>query len=186
MKLLSWKDVLLLFVVGGIVGAICDGFHSHQNILEYSHAWAFKMAWWVPLLFAVATLTVAYGHLLIDRAFHLPRRRPGRLRVVAGLAAFVAVYAASAYLPVENDAKILILDMAIIGMWLAFNRCWQGVLQMILTSILGCTVEISLVVNGSFRYIHPGFLGIPYWLPFLYGAASIGVGNWARQLAYRK
>lgn len=185
MRWLSWKDTLLLCVVGGIVGAVCDGFHSHQNILEYSSAWAFKMAWWVPLLFAGATLTVAYGHLLIDDLFHLPHTPPGRARVIAGLLAFVAVYAASAYLPVDNDAKILILDMAIIAMWLAFNRSWQGVLQMILTSILGCAVEISLVANGSFRYLHAGFLGIPYWLPFLYGAASIGVGNWARQLAYR-
>lgn len=171
--------------MGGIVGATCDSFHSHEDVLVYSHEWILKMAWWVPLLFAGATVTVAYGHLFFDWAFHLPQKQPGWPRVIAGLAAFVAVYAASAYLPVQDDAKILILDMAIIAMWLIFNRSWQGVLQMVFTSILGCVVEITLVANDSFRYLHPQFLGIPYWLPFLYGAASIGVGNWARQLAYR-
>ncbi len=183
--MLSWKNIAVIFIVGGIVGATCDGFHSHQNILAYSNEWILKMAWWVPLLFAGATLTVAYGHLLFDYLFIVPKKKPGWPRVIIGLASFVLVYAASAYLPVENDAKILILDMAIIAMWLIFNRNWQGVIEMIITAILGCAMEITLVANGSFHYLHPNIWGIPYWLPFLYGAASIGVGNWARQLAYK-
>lgn len=181
--MLSWKDILLLFGLGGVSGAICDGFHSHAGILAYPNELFLKMAWWVPLLFGSATLTVAYGHLLYDRVLHLPRRILSWGDVVGGLVGFFAVYAASAFLPTDGPAKTIILGTTVFIMIWRWNRSWHAIPPMFATIIAGCGVEMTLSRLDSFHYTHPDFWGIPMWLPMLYAAASIGVGNWARKLS---
>lgn len=181
--MLSWKDVLLLFGLGGVIGAVCDGFHSHTHILIYPNEWVLKMAWWVPLLFGTATLTVAYGHLLYDRALHLPRRTLSWGEVIGGLLGFMAVYAGSAFLPGSDLVKTLILGAAVVGMTGLWNRSWHALPPMFTTAAIGCSIEMTLSHLGHFQYTHPDIWGIPMWLPLLYAAASIGVGNWARKLS---
>jgi hypothetical protein len=181
--MLSWKDILLLFGVGGVSGAICDGFHSHAGILAYPNELFLKMAWWVPLLFGMATLTVAYGHLLYDRALHRPRTLLSWSNIVGGVIGFGAVYAASAFLPVSDLAKTLTLGATVFVMTWRWNRSWHALPPMLTTIVIGCGVEITLSNLGYFQYTQPDFWGIPMWLPLLYAAASIGIGNWARKLS---
>lgn len=182
--MLSWKDILLLFGIGGVVGAVCDGFHSHAGILTYPNEWILKMAWWVPFLFGMATLAVAYSHLIYDRTCHLPRRTLSWADVIGGLLSFVAVYAASAFLPNSDLAKTIILATMVFLMTWRWNRSWHAIPPMLATAIVGCGVESTLNHIDYFHYTRPDFWGIPMWLPMLYAAASIGVGNWARKLSH--
>lgn len=180
--MLSWKNILILFVVGGLGGALCDAFHSHSGILAYPDPWIFNMAWWVPLLFGSATLTVAFGHLWYDRLLRLPYRYLSDGDVVSGMVAFVVLYAASAYMPLSDDTKTVVFGIAVVLMAGRWNRNWHAIPQMAATALIGCSVEIALSHSGYFHYLHPDFWGIPMWLPFLYAAASVAVGNWARWL----
>lgn len=181
--MLSWKSILLLFGVGGIIGATCDGFHSHADILAYPNEWFLKMAWWVPFLFGAATLTIAYSHLFYDRTVHLPRRALSWGDVIGGLVGFMVVYAASAFLPTSDIAKTFILGAAVFLMTWWWNHSWHALPPMLVTAIVGCSIEMTLSHFGHFQYLRPNVWGIPMWLPMLYAAASIGVGNWARKLA---
>lgn len=181
--MLSWKDFLLIFGVGGVIGAICDGFHSHTNILYYPNEWFLKAAWWVPLLFGVASLAVAYGHLFYDRLVHRPRITLSWANVIAGLIGFVAIYAGSAFLPLSESTKTIVLSIGVILMIRQLNPTWYALPPLLITALIGCTVESILSHWGYFHYTHPDILDIPMWLPLLYAAASIGIGNWARKLS---
>jgi hypothetical protein len=52
----------------------------------------------------------------------------------------------------------------------------------IVTAALGCFVEISMIRMEVFFYFEPNFFGVPSWLPFLYFAGSVTVGNLGRKL----
>src|SRR2546421_11741687 len=39
-----------------------------------------------------------------------------------------------------------------------------------------------LVAAGAFSYLHPDFIGVPYWLPCIYACASLAVGDMGRHL----
>lgn len=181
--MLSWKSIVILFVVGGIGGSLSDGFHNIAGILYYPHPWLLNTAWWVPLLFGSATLTIAYGHLWYDRVARCPKHNLSWSEVVTGLMTFFMTYAASAFLPYPDLTKTLILGVLVFLMTWRWNRSWYAIPPMILTALLGCTIESTLSYAGGFHYTLPDFLRIPMWLPLLYAAASIAVGNWARKMA---
>jgi hypothetical protein len=46
----------------------------------------------------------------------------------------------------------------------------------------GVAVEAILSSAGLFSHTHPDILGVALWLPWLYVAASVGVGNVGRWL----
>jgi hypothetical protein len=43
-------------------------------------------------------------------------------------------------------------------------------------------VEVVLSSAGLFSHTHPDVLGVALWLPWIYVAASVGVGNLGRWL----
>ncbi|MCY0541599.1 hypothetical protein OVW21_26595, partial [Klebsiella pneumoniae] len=50
------------------------------------------------------------------------------------------------------------------------------------TAIVGFAVEVTLSRAGLFFHTHPDVLGIALWLPWIYVAASVGLGNVGRWL----
>ncbi|PIR20848.1 MAG: hypothetical protein COV45_04640 [Deltaproteobacteria bacterium CG11_big_fil_rev_8_21_14_0_20_47_16] len=181
--MLTWKRAIIMFVIGGIAGAISDGFHNISGILYYTDPWILNTAWWVPILFGSATLAVAYGHLYYDRVFHVSSKNLSWSEVVTGLIAFLMVYAASAFLSYSDFGKTIVLSILVFLMAWRWNRSWHAIPPLVITVIIGCTIESTLSYIGEFHYTYPDFLRIPMWLPLLYAAASIAVGNWARKMA---
>lgn len=176
------RNTIILFIAGGIVGSICDGFHSHSGILAYTDIWWMKMAWWVPFLFGSATLALAISHMWADQILHHPRRHLSWGLVFLGLVLFVAMYAGSAYIPAANRWKFLILSIGGIAIWRGFDGTWQGAVEAVISALIGCSVEITLTQQELFQYLNPNLWGIPSWLPWLYVAASVSVGNLSRKL----
>lgn len=181
--MLTWKRTLVMFVIGGLGGTMSDGFHNAVGILYYTNPWILETAWWVPFLFGFATLTIAYGHLFYDRILHIPKPNLSWSDVVTGLMAFLMAYAASAFLNFSDISKTVLLSIVVFMMTWRWNWSWHAIIPMALTALLGCTIEGTLSYLGYFHYTAPNFLGIPMWLPLLYAAASIAVGNWARKMA---
>jgi len=99
------------------------------------------------------------------------------------LISFLLIYAASAFLPYSDISKTIILGILVVLMVLRWNRSWHVIIPMLITIFIGCGIESTLCYFGYFQYTQPDFLRIPMWLPVLYAAASIGVGNWARKMA---
>jgi hypothetical protein len=70
-----------------------------------------------------------------------------------------------------------------LALWWRLDGTWQGLAQAAATAAGGCAVEMVLSGAGLFRHTHPDVLGVALWLPWIYVAASVGVGNVGRWLA---
>lgn len=176
------QSVFYLFLLGAIMGSVCDGFHTHSGTTFYPHPWYLKMAWWVPLLFGAASVAIGLSHVLMDKILRRSAPDVSWPGVILGLFFFVTLYYLSAFLPGAWTIKLLVLAAGSLLLWFLFDRTWQGVLMAMATAIVGCYAEIQLSAGGAFGYLHPNIWGIPYWLGFLYVSASITVGNLARKL----
>lgn len=179
----SLKNGLKLFVLGALLGPWADHFHTQAGVLAYYDTVVFNMAWWVPLLFGLATVIIGFSHLSLDDRFAMQPKPKNGLDVVWGLLFFLVVYKLSALLP-ESFIKLILLGFLSLATWYFLDRRVLGLVQALLTAAAGCLVESSLSHAKLFYYTNPDFLGVPFWLPFLYVAASVAVGNLARKWAY--
>ena len=68
--------------------------------------------------------------------------------------------------------------------WLLAGHAWQNLIYSIVVAITGTLIEMILISAGAFAYLHPDFLGVPYWLPCLYAIASLAVGDVGRSLIH--
>lgn len=174
---LRWgAAALLLLALGATLGSALDAIHTHTGTTEYPAPVWLKMAWWTPLLFGAAGVAVG-----LPRAALAKEPAPTTGAVAGSMALFVLCYALSGTLP-GNVARAAVLFIIFAASWWAFDRTRLGLALALLTGLGGCVVEIILIRQGAFRHLQPTWLGIPLWLPWLYAAAQVGVGNLGRRL----
>ena len=175
------RPAIFLALLGAALGPILDYAHVATGAIRYTPPVRF-VPWWVPLLYTGAALSIGLSHPAADR---LLRRAPAPLtrpRLVAGFAAFCAVWFLSGALPFGSLVVAAILAPASLALWWWLDRTWQGLVQAALTAAGGCAVELTLTRAGLFAHNHPDVLGLAWWLPWIYVAASVGVGNVGRWL----
>jgi hypothetical protein len=183
-----WPDLLrraaLLALLGASFGTLLDYGHVWTGTVVYTKPWLHGVAWWVPLLYTGASLGIGLSHPLADRL--LQRRSPVPLtapRLLVGFLGLSAVWFASGALPLSTAGVSLILAPVALALWLALDRTRQGLVCALVTALAGCAAEVVLSRAGLFRHTHQDVLGIPIWLPWIYVAASVGLGNIGRRLA---
>lgn len=72
----------------------------------------------------------------------------------------------------------LITLLLIFGSLMVYVEDKRTVLIYIIGFILGPLVEIIVInIGGAWNYSEPHALGIPLWLPFLWGNASLFINN---------
>ncbi len=170
-----------LFVIGAICGTALDAFHVYSSIEHYPKPAFLGVAWWVPLLFGIAAVSIGYSHPFIDPLIH-NIRRPRRLTTsIAELSWLLLAYviAAGAF---TSISKVILLSLIYFNFWLLTGRGWQNLLLSLITAITGTLIEMTLVAAGAFSYLEPDILGVPYWLPFMYACASLAIGDLGRSL----
>lgn len=175
------QHLLLLFLIGAITGSLLDAFHVYSNIEHYPTPVFMGLAWWVPLLFGGATVAIGYSHPMIDPLLH--NRRPSKhmMSSMAESGWIVLAYLISAS-TLGSMAKAAFLWIIYFNFWLLAGIGWQNLLLSLVTAITGTLVEMVLVAGGAFSYLHPDFIGVPYWLPCMYACASLAVGDLGRSL----
>ncbi|MBI2711901.1 MAG: hypothetical protein HYX41_03405 [Bdellovibrio sp.] len=181
---------LLVFVLGGILGTAGDFSHVASQTDGYAnplYPLPTGQPFWVPLLFGSASLGICISHLLGDRFLKRPENLLAESwpSAVSGVLVFLGLYVTSGFLPLPTGgAKDLVLWIISLVFWLLADRTWQGALLAVGTAVVGTCVEIGLTQSGAFFYTQneSGFFGVPPWLPSLYIAASVAVGNLARTL----
>jgi hypothetical protein len=175
--------VLWLFLLGAILGTALDAFHVYSKVERYPMPVLFGVAWWVPLLFGAAAVAIGYSHPMVDPLLH-HRRLPRPLLLSMGeLMWLVLAYLVSA-ITLPSIAKAGLLAIIYLNFWLMAGRSWQNLLLSMVTAITGTLIEMVLVAAGAFSYVHPDFLGVPYWLPCIYACASLAVGDLGRSLIF--
>jgi hypothetical protein len=144
---------------------------------------------WIFPLFASTLVVVGLTHPALDRVLARPTRVPLRFRHVAiGLVSFLALWAASGFLPLATGgAKDIVLALGVALVWWLFDRTWQGLAIGAVTALGGVVAEVLLTRSGAFHYATHArnLFGVASWLPLLYVAGSVTGGNLGRWLSLR-
>ena len=191
--------ILVLLLFGALVGPAADYMHVASGATFYPpraligeislFGW---MPLWVPALFAAATVLIGLSVPASDSLFGGRRSHPGArswLGVVSGVVVFLGIYAASAFLPFATGGwRDIVVALAALSYWAIWEGTWPGLVLGAGTALAGTLVEMALVQAGVFAYgsQHANFFGVASWLPWLYLAASVAVGNLGRRLAAAK
>jgi hypothetical protein len=158
---------LAIAVAGAVVCTVCDHLHVMTGVLSYPRPAFFGEAWWVPLLFAAASVVIVDGARVVRKALRGPLLPvPSGLRIAAGGVGFVTAYAFTAY---GHDRPGLVL-WVLIGFWLARAPTvprWV-LAYSIVVAIGGSSFEGFWSRLGFFRYHAPDLWGVPRWLPGIY------------------
>jgi len=196
----GWR-LAFFAVLGGVMGTLLDSLHVLNNTAYYQNVWKFPLldvAWYVPAEFATAGVIVGLVRPWFDVELRRRRSELPPAIVVLGMACLTVAWFASGWLTKEcwshgaaqctSDPNALIATLLTFiggGMWLIFDRTWQGALAALLTAGAGVTVELSLVaLTGTYHYRQFDFWGVPKWLPPLYVVACVAVGNLGRFMKY--
>ena len=176
--------MLVLALLGATFGTLFDEAHVLTGAIRYPGPPAFGVPWWVPLLYAGASLGIGLSTPIADGWLGRRARFPETpARLVAGFVGLCAVWFASGALPLGSAAVAVILAAASLGMWWGLDRTWQGLVEAAGTALAGCAVEVTLSRAGLFAHTRQDVLGLAWWLPWIYVAASVGLGNVGRRLA---
>jgi hypothetical protein len=175
---------LRLVLLGATLGPALDYAHVATGAIAYPHPDAFGLAWWVPLLYAGASLGIGLTHPAMDRVLDRRAARPITLaRLVAGIAALAAVWVASGALGPDSRVVTAAIAPAALLTWWALDGTRAGVVLAAGTAVAGVAVEVTLAGAGLFRYLHPEVAGVATWLPWIYVTASPAMGNVGRYWA---
>ncbi len=173
--------IIWLFLLGSIIGTAMDAWFVYGGIERYPSPVLFGVAWWVPLLFGAAAITIGYSHALVDPLLQHRRRHPHPLVTSGELLWLVLAYTIGVSI-LNTLAKVGLLLVIYLNFWVIAGSGWQNLLLSLVTAITGTLVEMILVTVGMFSYLHPDFIGVPYWLPCIYLCASLAVGDFGRSL----
>ncbi|MFT3765402.1 MAG: hypothetical protein QM820_07805 [Minicystis sp.] len=176
------RAVIILALLGASLGPVLDYAHVVTGAIRYPPPVRF-VPWWVPLLYLGASLAIGLSHPAADGM--LGRPAPPLLtrgRLAAGFLGFCAIWFASGALHFSSAIVAAILAPASLALWWWLDGTGQGLVQGATTALGGCAVEIGLSRVGLFSHTHQDVLGIAWWLPWIYVAASVGLGNIGRWL----
>ena len=177
------RPAIILVLLGATFGSLFDWLHVKTGAIAYAKPTSLGIAWWVPLLYSTAALAIGLSHPMADRLLgRVERVAHTRARLVFGFVAFCAIWFATGALPFSSAIVAAMLAPVSLAIWFALDRTWQGLLLASSTAVFGFAFEALLSRLGLFRHIHPDVLGIAIWLPTIYVAASVGIGNLGRAL----
>jgi hypothetical protein len=173
----------ILALVGATVCMVCDHLHATHGVLEYVHPVFWQQAWWVPLLFAGASIAAVRGATTVRGLFGDSRARPPTARqIAAGGISFVAAYAFTSFAPPSGPNLTLLV---LVAFWLAqvvYDRPRWLILYSLLLALAGSGFEASWSALGFFFYRSPDVAGVPRWLPAIYLHAALVAGPLAERL----
>ncbi|XP_057560795.1 insulin-induced gene 2 protein-like [Hippopotamus amphibius kiboko] len=94
------------------------------------------------------------------------------------IAVFVGINHASAEVGFDNNIQLsLTLAALSIGLWWTFDRSESGFGLEVGVAFLATLVTQLLVYNGVYQYTSPDFLCVRSWLPYIFFAGGITMGN---------
>ncbi|MDB4969281.1 MAG: hypothetical protein JWN44_4970 [Myxococcales bacterium] len=174
---------LVLALVGAAICTVCDHLHATHGVLWYPHPVFWEQAWWVPLLFAGASLAVVGGATPIRRALGGRQEPAPTARQVAGDGiAFITAYAYTSFAPPDQPNVTLAL---LVAWWVARvvrDRPTWLIVFSLLTAVAGTAFEATWSALGFFHYRHPDLFGVARWLPGIYLHVGLLAGPLERVL----
>ncbi|XP_061411314.1 insulin-induced gene 2 protein-like [Lethenteron reissneri] len=188
----SWVSLVargaVLFAVGVFLALVLNLLQIQRNVTLFPPdviASLFSSAWWVPLCCGTAAVVIGLLYPCIDRRLGEPHKfKREWSSVMRCVAVFVGINHASAKVDFANNIQLsLTLAALSIGLWWTFDRSRSGFGLGIGIAFLATLVTQLLVYNGVYQYTSPDFLYVRSWLPCIFFAGGVTMGNIGRQLA---
>ncbi|XP_062258567.1 insulin-induced gene 2 protein isoform X2 [Platichthys flesus] len=178
----------MLFSVGVFLALVLNLLQVQRNVTLFPPdviSSIFSSAWWVPPCCGMASAMIGLLYPCIDRHLGEPHKfKREWSSVMRCVAVFVGINHASAKVDFDNNIQLsLTLAALSIGLWWTFDRSRSGFGLGISIALLATLATQLLVYNGVFQYTSPDFLYIRSWLPCIFFAGVITMGNIGRQLA---
>ena len=173
------RAAVALVALGATLGTALDGIHTHFAATRYTHPIFWLAAWWVPLVFGPAFALGLARPLLGRLGADAPP--PSWGQVLLSWVLFVAAYFASV-IPLPWPLVSILLVALFAASWWLCDRTARTLLVAAAGAIGGPLVESALVAARTFVHVHPVYLGVSGWLPFLYLCAGVALCTLARRL----
>jgi hypothetical protein len=159
---------LILFVAGGLGGALCDQIHVRSGVLSYPDPVLAGQSWWVAPQFGLAVPVMLLAARRFAEAARRARSGAVRRELVTGGAWFLAAYGASGLW--HGHPALLAAGYGVA--WLARLAGRPDRVPLAAWSILlalgGTFYEGTLAATGAFHYGRPDLYHVPIWLPGIY------------------
>ncbi|KAM6955974.1 insulin-induced gene 2 protein isoform 2-T2 [Lycodopsis pacificus] len=177
----------MLFSVGVFLALVLNLLQVQRNVTLFPPdviSSIFSSAWWVPPCCGTASV-IGLLYPCIDSRLGEPHKfKREWSSVMRCVAVFVGINHASAKVDFANNVQLsLTLAALSIGLWWTFDRSRSGFGLGVSIALLATLATQLLVYNGVFQYTSPDFLYIRSWLPCIFFAGVITMGNIGRQLA---
>ncbi|XP_059962508.1 insulin-induced gene 2 protein isoform X2 [Mesoplodon densirostris] len=181
---------VVLFFIGVFLALVLNLLQIQRNVTLFPPdviASIFSSAWWVPPCCGTASAVIGLLYPCIDRHLGEPHKfKREWSSVMRCVAVFVGINHASAKVDFDNNIQLsLTLAALSIGLWWTFDRSRSGFGLGIGIAFLATLVTQLLVYNGVYQYTSPDFLYVRSWLPCIFFAGGITMGNIGRQLAMK-
>uniref|UniRef100_A0A8P4GCF8 Insulin-induced gene protein n=1 Tax=Dicentrarchus labrax TaxID=13489 RepID=A0A8P4GCF8_DICLA len=183
----------MLFSVGVFLALVLNLLQVQRNVTLFPPdviSSIFSSAWWVPPCCGTASAIIGLLYPCIDSRLGEPHKfKREWSSVMRCVAVFVGINHASAKVDFANNVQLsLTLAALSIGLWWTFDRSRSGFGLGVSIALLATLATQLLVYNGVFhyqglQYTSPDFLYIRSWLPCIFFAGVITMGNIGRQLA---
>ena len=147
----------------------------------YTTPVVWRMAWWVPIVFAAAFCLGLLRPLLERATGQRPSPAPTLDKALLAFALFVVAYWTSVAPLDWRVVSALLAGIFAVSWWLC-DRSRLGLLIAAIGAVGGPLVESALVSLGTFVHVHPVVLGVSGWLPFLYLSAAIALTSTGKLL----
>jgi hypothetical protein len=177
------RRLIFLFIFGAFAGNLYNSFHAFSGTIPVTPTHINPLLDWTSyLLFGFAGMAIGLATILSDK--FLRKNTPTASwpnAIGAGL--FLGVfYFISACMFLSNTVILALLIFGfVLAVWF-YDPSIYAVLTAAIVAIAGTAAEITMVHQNIYCYSRPQWLGVAYWLPFLYGIASIATGQIARAL----
>lgn len=179
----------MLFAVGVFLALVLNLLQVQRNVTLFPPdpvlSSIFSSAWWVPPCCGTAAAVIGLLYPCIDTRLGEPHKfKREWSSVMRCVAVFVGINHASAKVDFANNVQLsLTLAALSIGLWWTFDRSRSGFGLGVTIALLATLATQLLVYHGLFQYTSPDFLYIRSWLPCIFFAGVITMGNIGRQLA---
>jgi hypothetical protein len=177
------KTAVALFLFGAIVGNIFNSFHAFSGTIPVTPTHINPLLDWSSyLLFGFAGLSIGVVTLVHDK--HLRNNPPGAswLNAIGACALLGVFYFISACMFLSNTTILIVLIAGFGLMLWIYDRSVFAISAAVIVAIGGTGIEIFFTNMNYYSYARPQFMGVTWWLPFLYGIGAVAAGQWARAL----
>jgi hypothetical protein len=173
---------VVLVVAGSAVCTFGDHLHATHGVLRYARITYGAQDWWVPLLFAAASIVT----VLAARPFIAWGRKAGEVKapdarqITADAVGFFFAYAYTSFAPWDRpNVTLAVLCVAFVVRVLAERVPSWLVTYCLLLGVGGVVTECLVSATGGFHYLHPDVLATPRWLAGIYLHAGLLAGRLA-------